>query len=60
MENDKEGCASPTPVAVESQFTACGENTMSAACRRNHRPKIPDAVDKIEVLRVVMRNFEEM
>ena len=60
MENDKEGCASPTPVAAESQFTACRENTMSAACRGNHRPKIPNAADKIKVLRVVMLNFEEM
>jgi len=60
MENDKEGCASPMSVATESRFTDCRENTMSIACRGNHRPKIPDAVDKIDILLVVMRNFEEM
>ena len=43
MENEVEGCATPT--------TARRENSMPAARGGNRMPEIPDAADKIEVLR---------
>jgi hypothetical protein len=59
MKNGEEGCTSPTPVAVDSEVAARGGNCMSAARGGNHRPKIPDAAEEIEVLHTVMRNLKE-
>jgi len=52
MENEVEGCASPT--------AARRENSMSAARGGNRMPEIPDAADEIEVLRAAKRNLEEL
>ena len=52
MENEVEGCASPT--------AARRENSMPAARGGNRMPKIPDAADEIEVLRTAKRNLEEL
>ena len=52
MENEVEGCASPT--------AARRENSMPAARGGNRMPEIPDAADEIEVLRVAKRNLEEL
>jgi len=60
MKNDEEGCASPTLVAADSEVAAHRANSMSAALRGNHMPKIPNAADEIEVLRTVMRNLKEL
>ena len=52
MENEVEGCASPT--------AARRENSMPAARGGNRMPEIPDAADEIEVLRAAKRNLEEL
>ena len=52
MENEVEGCASPT--------AAHRENSMPAARGGNRMPEIPDAADEIEVLRAAKRNLEEL
>ena len=52
MENEVAGCASPT--------AARRENSMPAARGGNRMPEIPDAADKIEVLRAAKRNVEEL
>ena len=52
MENEVEGCASPT--------AARRENSMPAARGGNRMPEIPDAADEIEVLRTAKRNLEEL
>ena len=52
MENEVEGCASPT--------AARRENSMPAAHGGNRMPKIPDTTDEIEVLRAAERNLEEL
>ena len=52
MENEVEGCASPT--------AARRENSMPATRGGNRMPEIPDAADKIEVLRAAKRNVEEL
>ena len=52
MDNEVEGCTSPT--------AARRENSISAARGGNRMPKIPDAADEIEVLRAAKRNLEEM
>jgi hypothetical protein len=57
MENDKEGSASPT-AAENFEFATCVANSMPTARGSNHRPKIPDAADKIKVLRTVKSNLE--
>jgi len=59
MENG-EGCASPTPVAADSEFAARGGNSTSAACGGNHMPKIPNVADEIEVLHTAMHNLVEL
>ena len=51
MENEVEGCASPT--------AARRENSMPAAHRENRMPEIPDAADEIEVLHAAKHNLEE-
>ena len=51
MENEVEGCASPT--------AAHREKSMPATRGGNHMPEIPDAADEIEVLRAAKRNLEE-
>ena len=50
MDNDKEGCASPTDDVADVEVAARGENSM---------PKIPDAADEIEVLCAAKCNWEE-
>ena len=50
MENGEEGCASPTADVADFEGVVRGENSM---------PKIPDAVDEIEVLCAAKRNWEE-
>ena len=50
LENDEEGCASPTTDVADFEVTARGENSM---------PKIPDAADEIEVLCAAKGNLEE-
>ena len=50
MENGEEGCASPTVDVADFEGAVRGENNM---------PKIPDAVDEIEVLCAAKRNWEE-
>ena len=40
--------------------SARGENSMPAARGGNRMPEIPDAADKIEVLRAAKRNVEEL
>ena len=52
MENEVEGCASPT--------TARRENSMPTVHGGNRMPEIPDAADEIEVLRAAKRNLEEL
>ena len=52
MENEVEGCASPTAPSRE--------NSMPAARGGNRMPEIPDVVDEIEVLRAAKRNLEEL
>ena len=52
MENEVEGCASPT--------AARRENSMPVALRGNRMLEIPDAADEIEVLRAAKRNVEEL
>ena len=52
MENEVEGCASPT--------VARRENSMPAARGGNRMPEIPDAADEIEVLRVAKRNWRRV
>ena len=52
MENEVEGCASPT--------AAHREKSMPATRGGNHMPEIPDAADEIEVLRAAKRNLEEL
>ena len=47
MENDEEGCAPPTANVADFEVAVRGENSM---------PKIPDAVDEIEVLCAAKRN----
>jgi len=59
MENDNEGSASPT--AAESfELVTCVANSMPTTHGANHRLKIPDAADKIKVLRAVKSNLEEL
>ena len=60
MENDKEGCASPTPGTADFEFTARGENNMRAARGGNCMSKIPGVADEIEVLRATKHNLEEL
>jgi len=50
MENDEEGCTSPTADVADFEVAARGENSM---------PKIPDATYEIEVLCAVKRSWEE-
>jgi hypothetical protein len=59
MENDKEGSASPT-AAENFEFAACVENCMPTARGGNRMPKIPDIADKIEVVRAMKSNLEEL
>ena len=49
MENEVEGCASPT--------AARRENSMPAARGGKRMPEISDAADEIEVLRAAKRNW---
>ena len=41
-------------------FATCVANSMPTAHGGNHKPKIPDAVDKIKVLHAVKSNLEEL
>ena len=43
-----------------SAVAASGENNMPAAPGGNHKLKIPDAADEIEVLLVAKRNLVEL
>ena len=52
MENEVAGCASPTAPSRE--------NSMPAARGGNRMPEIPDAADKIEVLRAAKRDVDEL
>ena len=52
MENEVEGCASPT--------AAYRENSISASRGGNRMPEIPDVADEIEALRAAKRNVEEL
>ena len=52
MENEVEGCASPT--------AARRENSMPATRGGNRMPEIPDAADEIEILRAAKRNWRRV
>ena len=52
MENEEEGCTSPT--------AARRENSMPAARGGNRMPEIPDAMDEIEVLRAAKSNWRRV
>ena len=49
----------PTADVADFEVAARGENSMPAACGGNRMPKIPDAVDEIEVLCAAKGNLEE-
>ena len=59
MDNDKEGCASPTDDVADVEVAARGENSMPAARVGYRMPKIPGAADEIEVLCAAKGNLEE-
>ena len=58
MEND-EGCAPPTADVADFEVAVRGKNSMPVARGGNRMPKIPDAVDEIEVLCAAKGNLEE-
>jgi hypothetical protein len=60
MENEAEGCASPTAATADFEFAARRENSMPTAHGGNRMPKIPDTADEIKVLRAAKRNLEEL
>ena len=59
MENDEEGCASPTADVADFEVVVRGENSMPTARGGNCMPEIADAAYVIEVLCAAKGNLEE-